>query len=137
MSSKIDPFSSLVFQELNERGMSYRAVCTLLLSNGVEVSHQALRSWYVRRSQKIKKRKTGLSGALDGALPSTSNTSALPTANPTKPTILRQPARTASAKTLAPNKFSEIQESIQKEQNNLERNPFSSSNINFLVKRRK
>lgn len=137
MSSKIDPFSSLVFQELNERGMSYRAVCTLLLSKGVEVSHQALRSWYMRRSQKIKKRKTGLSGALDDSSPSTANTSAPPTAEPTKPTFSRQTDRTVSAKTLAPKKFSEIQESIEKEQEILERNPFSSAHTQFLVKRRK
>ena len=137
MSSKIDPFSSLVFQELNERGMSYRAVCTLLLSNGVEVSHQALRSWYMRRSQKIKKRKSALLGALVSEPSSTSNLSVAPVPRPPKPTISRQTAPTASAKTLAPKKFSEIQESIEKEQEILERNPFSSAHTQFLVKRRK
>jgi hypothetical protein len=137
MTSKIDLHSELVFEQLNELGMSYRAVSDLLLKRGIEISHQAVRSWHLRRTEKIKKRKSILLGASVGESSSKSNLSVAPVPRPPKPTIHRQTARTASAKTLAPNKFSEIQESIEKEQENLERNPFSSSNIQFLVKRRK
>ena len=60
MSSKLDPFFSQVFHQLMQEGLSYRTVCKSLLASGVEISPQALRSWYVRRVQKISSRTTAL-----------------------------------------------------------------------------
>lgn len=61
MSSKLDPFFNEVFDQLTREGLSYRTVCKFLLGQGVEISPQALRSWYVRRAGKIAKRSGALS----------------------------------------------------------------------------
>lgn len=60
MSSKLDPFFDDVFKLLTYQGLSYRTVCKSLLGLGVEISPQALRSWYVRRTQKISLRSNAL-----------------------------------------------------------------------------
>lgn len=56
MSSKLDPFFTVLFDQLNQQGLSYRAVCKYLKCEGVVISPQALRSWHVRRSQKLMAR---------------------------------------------------------------------------------
>lgn len=56
MTSRLDPFFNSLFDQLNREGLSYRTVCKYLLSDGVKISPQALRSWHVRRGQKIAKR---------------------------------------------------------------------------------
>ena len=56
MSSRLDPFFRVVFDQLNKQGSSYRSVCCYLLSQGVTISPQALRSWHLRRSAKIAAR---------------------------------------------------------------------------------
>lgn len=57
MTSRLDPFFSSVFQQLNEQGLSYRTVCGyLLIQEGVSISPQALRSWHLRRGRKIAAR---------------------------------------------------------------------------------
>ena len=56
MTSRLDPFFSTLFQQLNEQGMSYRAVCKSLCLQGVRISPQALRSWHVRKVLKIESR---------------------------------------------------------------------------------
>lgn len=56
MSSILDPFFTELFERLNQQGLSYRAVCKYLKSIGVGISPQALRSWHVRRSQKLMAR---------------------------------------------------------------------------------
>lgn len=56
MTSRLDPFFSSLFEQLNQQGLSYRTVCGLLLSQGVSISPQALRSWHLRRSRKIAAR---------------------------------------------------------------------------------
>lgn len=56
MTSRLDPFFSSLFQQLNQHGLSYQAVCNDLLSRGVSISPQALRSWHLRRSAKIAER---------------------------------------------------------------------------------
>nr|WP_319563624.1 hypothetical protein [uncultured Rhodoferax sp.] len=61
MTSKLDPFFDDVFRQLTNEGLSYRTVCKSLLGMGVEISPQALRSWYVRRTQKIAMRSSALS----------------------------------------------------------------------------
>lgn len=53
LASKLDHFSDVLFDQLNLKGMSYRAVCQNLLTLGVEISPQALRSWHLRRARKI------------------------------------------------------------------------------------
>jgi hypothetical protein len=136
MTSKIDLHSELVFEQLNEFGMSYRAVSDLLLKRGIEVSHQAVRLWYLRRTEKIKKRKAVFLGASDRASSNTLNASVPPAPRPPKPAVFRPTVRTASTSTLASNQFNEFQESIDKELENFERNPFSSSNTKFLIQRR-
>jgi len=136
MTSKIDLHSELVFEQLNEFGMSYRAVSDLLLKRGIEVSHQAVRLWHLRRTEKIKKRKAIFLGASDGASSSSLNASVPPAPRPPEPVVVRQSVRTTSRSTLASNQFNEFQESIDKELENFERNPFSSSNTKFLIQRR-
>lgn len=56
MTSRLDPFFHLVFDQLNSQGSSYRSVCASLLEEGVTISPQALRSWHLRRSRKIAAR---------------------------------------------------------------------------------
>ena len=53
MSSKLDPFFSKLFELLNEQGLSYQATCNYLAIQGVTISPQALRSWYLRRNRKL------------------------------------------------------------------------------------
>lgn len=60
MASKLDPFFNQLFEQLTVEGLSYRTVCKFLLGMGVEISPQALRSWYVRRTQKIARRSNAL-----------------------------------------------------------------------------
>ena len=60
MTSKLDPFFSQLFDQLAGEGLSYRTVCKSLLVQGVEISPQALRSWFVRRTQKIANRSSAL-----------------------------------------------------------------------------
>ncbi|MDD2811066.1 hypothetical protein [Rhodoferax sp.] len=60
MTSKLDPFFNQLFEQLAGEGLSYRTVCKSLLSHGVEISPQALRSWFVRRTQKIAQRSSAL-----------------------------------------------------------------------------
>lgn len=60
MTSKLDPFFNQLFEQLAGEGLSYRTVCKSLLSQGVEISPQALRSWFVRRTQKIASRSNAL-----------------------------------------------------------------------------
>jgi hypothetical protein len=60
MSSVLDPYFAELFIRLNQEGLSYRAVCKYLKSIQVEISPQALRSWHVRRSQKIVARAQSL-----------------------------------------------------------------------------
>jgi hypothetical protein len=45
-----------IFDHLNVQGLSYRAVCATLLEQRVEISHQALRSWHLRKMRKIASR---------------------------------------------------------------------------------
>ena len=79
MSSKIDPFFDDVFRLLSHQGLSYRGVCAFLLAQGVEISPQALRSWFIRKLKNIAKRASGLavspSAVLDIAPGSTGQTS--------------------------------------------------------------
>lgn len=56
MSSRLDPFFRVVFDQLNSQGLSYRFVCASLLEEGVTISPQALRSWHLRRGRKIAAR---------------------------------------------------------------------------------
>lgn len=56
MASRLDPFFSTLFEQLNEQGLSYRTVCNQLLDKGIEISPQALRSWHLRRARKIASR---------------------------------------------------------------------------------
>lgn len=56
MTSRLDPFFHLVFEQLNAQGLSYRSVCASLRLEGVTISPQALRSWHLRRSRKIATR---------------------------------------------------------------------------------
>lgn len=53
MSSKLDPFFSKIFELLNEQGLSYQSTCSFLEIQGVKISPQALRSWYLRRNRKL------------------------------------------------------------------------------------
>ena len=62
MTSKLDPFFDDVFRQLTNEGLSYYARCASpCWGMGVEISPQALRSWYVRRTQKIAMRSSALS----------------------------------------------------------------------------
>lgn len=64
MTSRLDPYFSTLFEQLNEHGLSYQAVShQLSLMHGVCVSPQALRSWHLRRSAKIAKRTQSLMAA--------------------------------------------------------------------------
>ena len=56
MASRLDTFFDIVFDQLKRQGQSYRTVCGYLLVEGVEISPQALRSWYLRRNRKIAAR---------------------------------------------------------------------------------
>lgn len=56
MTSRLDPFFHLVFDQLNSQGSSYQSVCASLLEEGVTISPQALRSWHLRRGRKIAAR---------------------------------------------------------------------------------
>jgi len=61
MTSRLDPYFSTLFEQLNEHGLSYQTVSRQLsLMHGVCVSPQALRSWHLRRTAKIAKRTQGL-----------------------------------------------------------------------------
>ena len=60
MTSRVDQFFSQVFDRLNRQGHSYRNVVGYLASEGVNISAQALRSWHVRRSQKLTARAARL-----------------------------------------------------------------------------
>lgn len=61
MSSRLDPYFSQLFVQLNDQGLSYRTVASeLLQSSGIAVSPQALRSWHLRRTAKLAKRAKGL-----------------------------------------------------------------------------
>lgn len=69
MSSRLDPFFAEVFERLNQQGLSYRSVCGYLSSVGVKVSPQALRSWHIRRSQKLVARSVSMpSGHVFGSV---------------------------------------------------------------------
>jgi len=131
MSSKIDPHFAHVFEQLNGRGLSYRAVCTQLLGMGVEISHQALRSWHLRRSRKITVRSAAISvhAGVDLSV-CVPDAPAPSTARPTKPSVVSPTVFRASTS----RRVNELQEEIEKQQERLASSPFSIANTNFLVR---
>lgn len=56
MTSRLDPFRQVLFDQLNTQGQSYRTVAANLLLMGVEISPQSLRSWHIRKMRKISLR---------------------------------------------------------------------------------
>lgn len=56
MASRLDRFFTQLFDQLNQQGLSYRTVCGYLKTVDVVISPQALRSWHIRRSQKLMER---------------------------------------------------------------------------------
>lgn len=76
MSSRLDPFFRIVFDQLNVQGMSYRSVCAFLLAEGVSISPQALRSWHLRRSRKIAARSLQIMAPVPAPAPGAAPASA-------------------------------------------------------------
>lgn len=58
MGSCLDPHFDFLIEHLSHKGQSFRTMCTSLEEKGVKISHQAMRSWYVRRIKKIEERTT-------------------------------------------------------------------------------
>jgi hypothetical protein len=131
MASKIDPFRAEVFEQLNAFGLSYRSVCRFLLDKGVEVSPQALRTWHLRRSKKIRSR-----GALippDPASPQTERGSSLKVSTMGRPNVLpmKEPL-TSPSKAL--NRTAKLKHEIEKQEQRLSAAPFSPGYTSLLVR---
>jgi hypothetical protein len=75
MASRLDPHLIQIFERLHERAESYRTVCAWLTEVGVRISAQALRTWHIRKTQKISGRKQLLG-------PSSANGAATPLPKP-------------------------------------------------------
>lgn len=57
MASILDKHITVVMNQLNNAGASYRSVCDLLRQDyALQISRQALRSWHLRKIAKIKSR---------------------------------------------------------------------------------
>lgn len=131
MASKIDPFHTEVFEQLNAFGLSYRSVCGFLLDKGVEVSPQALRTWHLRRSKKIRSR-----GALvpqDLANWKTEHGASLQVSATGRPNAppMKEPF-TSPSKVL--NRTAKLKHEIEDQEQRLSAAPFSPSSTSFLLK---
>ncbi len=129
MASKLDPFHDELFDQLNNRGMSYRSVCNILLGMGVEISAQSLRSWHVRRSRKI--------AARSGVSPSVMNRSTIAPVDLPAGTQPRKTTAVQQARPMA--SFVEkdaLQKEIAQQEQGLATTPFSQQSLGFLVKRK-
>lgn len=129
MASKLDPYTYELFEQLNNRGLSYRSVCNNLLGMGVEISAQSLRSWHVRRSRKIAARSS--------ALPSLENcrVASSPVEKSEESSGKPPPARPAQRRAPAVEKGI-LQREIAEQEQVLVTTPFSHHAIGFLVKRK-
>lgn len=135
MTSKLDPLFEQVFEQLNDRGLSYRSVCDqLLLHQGLKISPQALRSWHLRRSRKISER----AGSRPGVSPRIQNTETLAVRTPNAEKASRPATpRLSIGRATESDQVAVLQGTIERQQQNLANNPFSLGNTNFLVQRKR
>jgi hypothetical protein len=127
MASKLDPFFDVLFDQLNNQGLSYRSVCNNLLSMGVEISAQSLRSWHVRRSRKIAARLSAMP-RLEGYRTATAppSSSALPPRRP--------PSTHLAQKATSPSKPNTLRREIDAQEQGLATTPFTHQSLGFLVR---
>jgi hypothetical protein len=118
MTSRLDPFFSTLFQQLNEQGMSYRAVCKSLRLQGVDISPQALRSWHVRKVLKIASRTIKMPPVQALAMEPVDLVPGVAVSNalPTEDQYLSAPARAAAPTSVCQGL---LQEQIQEEEQKL------------------